>query len=584
MVMLKQTITKRLLALVLSAVMIFGMAPFSALAVGSDTALSSGSAFQGYFGKQLSGQENPDGTPDVNAAVFYDSMVQLYTNGNMKKGNISMNVSADYSAPVSELIVEKDGAKISQADLKDYAENGNPALLHSLQAARDAFMYDYPELFYVDFNKLGLKLGRAESDGSYKYFAVIGNGSYDNYYAGFTSENEVNSALAEVDAALNAMVTSATKPGSTIASRVASIHDQIIKKVTYTFADTDDAKIKPYINDIYGALIKGRALCEGYARTFKAAMDKLKIPCVLVSGGGLREINDNPSDVEGHMWAYVQMDDGNWYAVDVTYDDPVKKIANADGSYTFTDALEFGRSLYLLKGSDSFHANHTYSGIFSQGGRTFAYPPLNYNDYLRYGQEGADRKLMVDLYSTEDLPDEDNPNALVSYTRFRVLYDGMTPTQLLDKNGWDIVVRCKVNGVMSVWMPLTAFADSEMLQGVAVIQASEVPTSDYQFAVVNHEVNDFKPIPEAEIVAISDTYQIRNEYVLERRPWPMEITPSSSHSLEGEGPFRCKFVYDAPLHKADDSKPVEMGVETNYSNPNYKINNFTWKNEMQDGK
>lgn len=55
-------------------------------------------------------------------------------------------------------------------------------------------------------------------------------------------------------------------------------------------------------------------VCEGYARAFKLVCDKLKIPCVLVSGAG-------------HMWNYVQVDiNGNgtakWYLLDATWDDP----------------------------------------------------------------------------------------------------------------------------------------------------------------------------------------------------------------------------------------------------------------------
>ncbi len=47
-------------------------------------------------------------------------------------------------------------------------------------------------------------------------------------------------------------------------------------------------------------------LCDAYA-----------IPCVLVSGTSNRN--------EAHMWNFVQMENGNWYAVDVAWDDQTDK-------------------------------------------------------------------------------------------------------------------------------------------------------------------------------------------------------------------------------------------------------------------
>ena len=62
-------------------------------------------------------------------------------------------------------------------------------------------------------------------------------------------------------------------------------------------------------------LVEGQAICMGYANTFQLFMDLLDIPCVTVIGasGGSRE---------DHAWNLVQLD-GDWYAVDTTWDDPL---------------------------------------------------------------------------------------------------------------------------------------------------------------------------------------------------------------------------------------------------------------------
>lgn len=58
-------------------------------------------------------------------------------------------------------------------------------------------------------------------------------------------------------------------------------------------------------------------VCEGYTRAFKVLCDAMDIPCIMMSG----KTNYQGSNEE-HTWNYVQMENGKWYAVDVTWDDP----------------------------------------------------------------------------------------------------------------------------------------------------------------------------------------------------------------------------------------------------------------------
>lgn len=65
----------------------------------------------------------------------------------------------------------------------------------------------------------------------------------------------------------------------------------------------------------YGFLVNQKGICLGYATTFQLFMDLLNIPCVTVEGtahGGTAD----------HAWNMVCLD-GEWYCVDVTWDDPV---------------------------------------------------------------------------------------------------------------------------------------------------------------------------------------------------------------------------------------------------------------------
>lgn len=72
-------------------------------------------------------------------------------------------------------------------------------------------------------------------------------------------------------------------------------------------------------------------VCEGYSRAFKVLCKEMGIPCILMSGNA----RSSAGNVGGsHMWNYVQMENGKWYAIDVTWDDPtVSGTARAVSGY-----------------------------------------------------------------------------------------------------------------------------------------------------------------------------------------------------------------------------------------------------------
>lgn len=68
----------------------------------------------------------------------------------------------------------------------------------------------------------------------------------------------------------------------------------------------------------YGALVLDTAICYGYSTTFQLLMDMLGIECLTVDG----TIEDTN---RAHSWNMVNLD-GDWYHVDVTWDDPVGAV------------------------------------------------------------------------------------------------------------------------------------------------------------------------------------------------------------------------------------------------------------------
>lgn len=80
-------------------------------------------------------------------------------------------------------------------------------------------------------------------------------------------------------------------------------HDWLIKNVKYGFTDNCYTS--------YGALVDGKAVCQGYALAYREILLHLEIPCnvcIGTAGDGL------------HAWNLVEVNGVN-YSVDVTWDD-----------------------------------------------------------------------------------------------------------------------------------------------------------------------------------------------------------------------------------------------------------------------
>ena len=88
------------------------------------------------------------------------------------------------------------------------------------------------------------------------------------------------------------------------------IHDFLCDRITYAiddFSDEDDCAV--------GALLNGRANCDGYSDAFYLMGSLLGMEIRCQSGDALRTDGD-----AGHMWNLIRLN-GNWYMVDVTWND-----------------------------------------------------------------------------------------------------------------------------------------------------------------------------------------------------------------------------------------------------------------------
>ena len=238
--------------------------------------------------------------------------------------------------------------------------NGSDLLGQYYQSAIEAYTYDNPEIFYLSPNKMYINIETTTLGNSVTYNVFINNGNENNYFIDeFTSQSQVESAISQIEQVKNQILQN--RSGNTY-DDIRMVHDYLVENIEY-----DTTVSQSNIYNVYGALVNGRAVCEGYARSFKYLMDKLGIPCTLVIGTG----TNSQGQTENHAWNYVQLN-GTWYAIDCTWDDPVSSTGYVSQSSKYR---------YFLKGSNEFLQDHTPSGQFTEGGKVFNYPTLSGQGY-----------------------------------------------------------------------------------------------------------------------------------------------------------------------------------------------------------
>ena len=262
---------------------------------------------------------------------------------NMKSGNYTIDFGTEFNS-----LLKSNG--------------GEETLNIAYQSAWNAFSYDYPGLFYLDITKMVLTTKTTTIAGYSTHRVTLSCGDSDTYFTdGITSEEDAESKIAYVEN-IRSQIVDALQ-GYTEYEQIKYVHNWLIDNIEY---DTNYSGANNH--DIYGAFADGTVVCEGYARAFKYIMDGLGIDCVLISGTA----TNSKGTLESHAWNYVELN-GSWYAIDVTWDDPI-----LSGTGQLTNALRYK---YFLKGSNSFFTNHIEDGYLSDGSIEFSFPTLSETDY-----------------------------------------------------------------------------------------------------------------------------------------------------------------------------------------------------------
>ena len=248
---------------------------------------------------------------DGNAKALYDLLVQNYV-VNYSQYLDSVDFPFEFPNTITFEAVVEDGS--FQRKGESYVQ-ATDDVKTAIQAASDAFSYDYPQAFWFRGSNYGYRVSCVR-DGS-------SSTGYRGTFKNFTfkpanreiSENAhtrmgdfmdgVQSAVAE----LNEQTL-----GMDMEQKIKRIHDYICQRVTYRNDNT------LWVHSAASLFLDADPafVCEGYAKSMKIFCYYMGINCACVSGTARGTSSGTPG---AHMWNYVQMDDGNWYLVDATWDD-----------------------------------------------------------------------------------------------------------------------------------------------------------------------------------------------------------------------------------------------------------------------
>ena len=563
---------------------------------------------------------------------FYDNLTLTDTNGNEQEFKLAkkfykaldeLNRSGDFTDGVVEYSLTEKNI-VTEAEVRAYAQNGDLTIPRAFGAARDAYLTDHPEVFYIDFYKLTISV--VTKGGT--WYAYIDSGREANAYYdnGFNTPEEVSGAITRFEQRVKEVVDivsekqSADRYSERDAYLAKEVNTYLAENIQYDYA-AYEGKEDPnyvaaaYINTPYGGLVEGKAVCGGFSTSYKVIMDRLGIPCITVNGYSNQK--DEYGNVNGasvyHMWNYVWLKtpsgkgartyavsaatNGDWYSVDVTW--------NSAAAYRYRYAL-------LNESADA--ENHVTDGVISSSKYELKYPALSSHFYGSTGE--TDGLHCTRIYESTGEKDDYGNDLVDNYSI--VSYNGKSAKTLLEEDGLYLVCRFALyDGEGLHWFswialePFRQFAILGLDNPYGDIQDNGTETKFYdntsiyytQFAVFEN-APDVPTKVHSESLGIYDEYYytysddivnenkavdikeaLVNESYGTYTPAPYIAKSSPNHQIEvvisdgmrdnkitdkvvvaEDKAFEFEITYDEPLHILDESKPIGISFVSEHSN------------------
>ncbi len=158
--------------------------------------------------------------------------------------------------------------------------------------------------------------------------------------------------------------------------KILYVHDKLVEMTEY------DTAINDVSHTAYGWAKNHIAVCDGYSDTFRIFMLLNNIPCLTVSGyaGG------------DHAWNQVCLS-GNWYNLDVTWDDPVKSGSSSGDRKIYT---------YFLKSDEKMSKDHTVESEYAVTCSSTDYDMYYYDRFICSDMSEVYERINTQVSENED--------------------------------------------------------------------------------------------------------------------------------------------------------------------------------------
>ena len=309
---------KRILKGIISTllVLVFACAQFQAFAVSDGNDL----VFDPSLSKECTIRHIPTDDCDggVTAQLFYSSGSAQQTSSpflfyNQLNSYQKDIYNASYKAKISKEIHVKFSKTLTyttSAVLELLAETAlYNYLTGEISGALSALLDDHPDFFWIN--------GYAISDFTGTYSVTSNKYTFFVETLDFTISlnTDAHKDFAQVRTAYNDLMQDIKDfpvEGFSRYEKVKSIHDNICNMANYD-PNYNNSNATPTIYEPISVFNEPHlTVCEGYSEAFKLICDREGIPCLVVVGNG----GGGP-----HAWNYVQMEDGRWYVIDITWND-----------------------------------------------------------------------------------------------------------------------------------------------------------------------------------------------------------------------------------------------------------------------
>ncbi len=436
-----------------------------------------------------------------------------------------------------------------------YADADEPLeiIMADFSAGRDAFMFDHPAVFYVDFDKLTITVENGQ--------VLMGVGRDTTYFRkGFDHSNvtqaiaDFDNAVAAIAAQVNAQVPVETQEGAfrekTLYEKVLAAYTAVYQATSYALEKDARPENVDYVRTPYGALVRGQSVCEGYARSLKALLDAVGIKSVLVQG-----TYTYADRAEPHMWNFVQMDDNRWYLVDAT-------MADGEGAKP--------EDFFLKDGLQEVYDPYKSSGLISLSATAFnfRYPTASLREY----------EPLTNAFSCEAVTDKAEwPDCKkISYRGMGLEAaeaQGLYVVTGYDGNRWYYFRRFAENAGASIGRDYALYADYETYfedwtGQTAYYGVTDVPPSD------GFDIKDAGYYTVSNDSRVWDVTKIQNAIdLVKHNPVAVRTTPNNARLDQGTT-YQVEVVYSEKLMKANAAAEPELVVLSGYEGAEYT--DFAW--------